>query len=913
MAHDDRTPDFEDLLAAFDIPDVPSMCGTHREQDYLFNGLLGGRSNMFITNSYRISDKKINFNERNLTPTSKLTLGTSVKRPLSSKPHTVDESAASAKRFQSSGYREDDVESAPRTPQDAVISNNTPLSPPSDLGDEATYQLSTNALPPYVPTCPPDKFKLTFPSEGFKCEECGDKFLLQSSLLQHLQRRSVYISFNCESCKEVLVYYNRCNLLRHIQSHREKNQPSDIKKAEVAPLPRELIDHVPSPPAAAIEVPAEVVRTSSSGRGGQASSAVVNGSSRLGKVGVKDSAGRFRCSECSQFFESAAAIEDHFGRSQNMPLATSQCSKCSMTCPSKCSLSAHQRIHLQSMPFVCPECGQKISENWTAFQSHLSIKCLHYSRSIGYKCSICISLFGAAELLRQHIIAVHGDAYYKCQACPMAFKSGTTFDTHKKTSHLTMDVQCKMIFKCPLCDTVFHSSEQLHTHLDVHIKEQIKATKFLFKCLECYKLLESKPALVGHLREVHPSAVNKEVCVECGHEFDDGVALAVHVKNEHSSLPDGASPGTREVARQNKVPTHQGLTQCKQCERVFQTGHGYNIHKQRCHGNAVFLICFVCNKKCASRLELAVHGRQHQKEGALLCTVCSNLTFESRNGLAKHLDAHAGNMKLPAKCDYCGLEMETVDVVASHLKMEHGFSSFRCDKCDSLFHTTKSLTRHQRVMHNPGGPCRKYVCWICKERDFGKRSLLEKHIVTVHKVLAKNIDYSQMMKLKRPPIKIKIPRPVYMAAVQQNNQEREAIVDAVATLPKKLRVSEDSGLYVCFKCDFTAAGRDAFIDHIAQHKTERSSYQCQECGACFVVKPSLLKHLSIIHKIADPEGCSVDEDDFRVGSTNPLACEVCGREFPSDLPLKAHLRTHGMAFIRSRRLVSTSESSPSSS
>ena len=40
---------------------------------------------------------------------------------------------------------------------------------------------------------------------------------------------------------------------------------------------------------------------------------------------------------------------------------------------------------------------------------------------------------------------------------------------------------------------------------------------------------------------------------------------------------------------------------------------------------------------------------------------------------------------------------------------------------------------------------------------------------------------------------------------------------------------------------------------------------------------------------------------------NPLECRVCYKVFDNEAAVKAHLRTHGMAFIRNRRTKAPSQ------
>lgn len=715
-------------------------------------------------------------------------------------------------------------------------------------------QLSTNVLPPYIPS-----FNSTFQknqnSEKFNCVDCGDQFVLETSLSRHLERRSVLAKLSCESCGKLLVYYNRCALLAHIRSHQEKGECSDIRNATVVPLPRELMDGFICP------------ASSSSSE-----NAMAEKTDNTQNSDFQDALNKFRCPECNALVDSAKSRENHFGSNHNLPLQAAVCSKCNMTCPTKCSLIAHQRIHLRGRPYICPECGECFIGTWERFQHHLKLKCLHFSRLVGYKCSLCSILYDSTDSLQIHIIDMHSEAYYKCQACPMAFKAPTTFDTHRKSAHPTTEIQCTIITKCPLCDTVFHSKEILQTHLQAHIKDQLHNTKFVFKCPECEELLETKPSLSLHIQQFHPHLVSQKVCSQCGLTFSTSRGLKEHTKDVHQGR------------------NGHFTTKCGMCHRKFQTIHGYRIHRQRCHGTLT-LRCATCGETSVNKIELASHGMQHLKEGIHVCLVCNNEKYSDSNALLTHLQHHAKNAKYPNQCLQCMQTLNDAKEAFSHLKEEHKLTVFHCTKCDISYESSVRLARHHKVMHEEFGLKKRHVCWICKEYGFSKRAILKRHITSKHSIPEDEIDFSQA---PYPPIKIRIP----LLAVKRHYSCDDKLSSQDTPLAKKC--SNVNKQYVCAKCDFRSSDSSSFKEHIIIHKTEKASFQCTECGSSFVVEPSLRRHLLIAHKIHDVNRF-LSKTNKPSKNSNGFECKVCFETFENNDLLQTHLRIHGMAFIQSAK------------
>lgn len=59
------------------------------------------------------------------------------------------------------------------------------------------------------------------------------------------------------------------------------------------------------------------------------------------------------------------------------------CTTCPMIMSNRCSFNAHQRIHKNRPPHVCPECGGNFL--LANFEAHLKDACLHFSRRVGYR------------------------------------------------------------------------------------------------------------------------------------------------------------------------------------------------------------------------------------------------------------------------------------------------------------------------------------------------------------------------------------------------------------------------------------------------------------------------------------------------------------------------------------------------
>lgn len=126
-------------------------------------------------------------------------------------------------------------------------------------------------------------------------------------------------------------------------------------------------------------------------------------------------------------------------------------------------------------------------------------------------------------------------------------------------------------------------------------------------------------------------------------------------------------------------------------------------------------------------------------------------------------------------------------------------------------------------------------------------------------------------------------------------------------------------IHKCAVCSFTTEDVAAFHGHIPQHKSDGSSFQCQQCGLCYTSHHSLARHLFIVHRLKEPQGLGrckgrgkdddesqrenqLDVTDENSDGTPNTKCKVCAKVFETEGHLNTHMRTHGMAFIKSKRL-----------
>ncbi|GIY79857.1 zinc finger protein 532 [Caerostris extrusa] len=685
---------------------------------------------------------------------------------------------------------------------------------------ENLQQLSTNALPAYTPNSPPSSIDANF--EVHCCSDCGDTFAMKSSLNFHLERRSVLIKFPCETCKSVRIFYNRCTLKSHIRTHTDKNEPSSIEMAVVNPLPRVFMDGLQTEFVNILDDELNSMDDSNE----MTPTALLEFSLKEDDSSVtlmkekSAKSSKIKCSDCNEEFESAEGRKEHLTNGEKVPVLASQCNKCGMLCPSKCSLKAHQRLHLQVSPYICPECGESPDAYWINFSHHVKFKCFHFARGIGYKCPICKKVSPNQDTLLKHL-EVHTEKYLKCESCPRAYITAVAFDDHIKEFHLGRTAKYATIFKCSLCDIVFLGNEENLAHRSSHMKEQY--CEYVFNCMQCGKAMENKVQLLEHIKSTHPK-------------------IYQHIVSNDTKKKDTLS-----------AVGYKGKFECILCNCKFNNFQGYSVHLSRSHVN-MNQPCNYCFMIIGNRKEMITHGKKHLVKGNVVCLLCNNMKCSDERRLDVHLSkGHTDKLQCGSVCPICTELMPTSFAALNHLRVEHYLIASSTNQM-----TEKNVSNSENT-----------------------DAELQEHLKTTH-----DVDSQTQQNV--------------VLTSDENKESRS----------KKQRIEEN----VCAKCNFESSDRETFKKHLLSHKTNKSTFQCQECGLCFVVEPALVKHLRIIHKINDAkkyienEGTNFMPDcnkTAEVNSCDSLICNVCFTTFETEAQLKTHMRSHGMAFIRANTKVSS--------
>ncbi|XP_032278800.1 zinc finger protein 532 isoform X4 [Phoca vitulina] len=509
---------------------------------------------------------------------------------------------------------------------------------------------------------------------------------------------------------------------------------------------------------------------------------------------------------------------------------------------------------------------------------------------------------------------------YKCLECGDSFALEKSLTQHYDRRSVRIEVTCNHCTK----NLVFYNKCSLLSHARGHKEKGVvmQCSHLILKPVPADQMIVSPSSNTSTLSSALPSSVGAGTHTVT--KIQSGITGTVI--SAPSSTP--IIPAMPLDEDPSKLCRHS--LKCLECNEVFQDETSLATHFQQAadtsgqsmHGT---LKSIEGPPNLGINLPLSIkpatqNSANQNKEDTRSMNGKEKLEKKSPSPVKKSMEPK--KVASPGwTCWECDRLFTQRDVYISHVRKEHGkqMKKHPCRQCDKSFSSSHSLCRHNRIKHK--GIRKVYTCSHCPEsrRTFTKRLMLEKHIQLMHGI--KDPDLKEMTEatneeepeIKEDP-KVPSPKRKLEEPVLEFRPPRGAITQPL----KKLKINVFK-VHKCAVCGFTTENLLQFHEHIPQHKSDGSSYQCRECGLCYTSHVSLSRHLFIVHKLKEPQPVSKQngageenqqenkpspEDESPDGAGSDRKCKVCAKTFETEAALNAHMRTHGMAFIKSKRASS---------
>uniref|UniRef100_A0A2K5YK38 C2H2-type domain-containing protein n=1 Tax=Mandrillus leucophaeus TaxID=9568 RepID=A0A2K5YK38_MANLE len=547
---------------------------------------------------------------------------------------------------------------------------------------------SVNPVPVYIPNLsPPANAGIMLPMHGCKCLECGDScspaLWETKSLTQSCDRWIVCIKVTCNHCTKNLIFYNKCSLLSYARGHKEKGVVMQCSHLILKPVPADQMTVSPSSntstSTSTLQSPVGAsTHTVAKIQSGITGTVILAPSSTPIIAAMpldEDPSKLLKRLECNEVFPDETSLATHFQQAADTS-GQKTCTICQMLLPNQCSYASHRRIHQHKSPYTCPEC-RAISRS-VHFQTHVTKNCLHYTRSVGFRCVHCNVVYSDGAALKSHIQGSRCEVFDKCPICPMAFKSAPSTHSHTYTQHPGIKIEePKIIWKCSMCDTVLTLQTLLYHHFDQHIENQKVS---VFKCPDCSLLYAQRQLMMDHIKSAHGTLKSIEGPPNLG-----------------INLPLSIKPATQNSANQNKEDT-KSMYGKEKLEKKSPSPVKKNQWKPRKCPGLGGRIGSVTACSCREMSEIKEDTEVPRPKRKLEEPV---LEFRPpRGAITQPLKKLKINVLQVHRCVVCGFTTENLLQFHEHIPQHKSDgSSYQCRECGLYYTSHVSLSRHLFIVH----------------------------------------------------------------------------------------------------------------------------------------------------------------------------------------------------------------------
>ena len=304
-----------------------------------------------------------------------------------------------------------------------------------------------------------------------------------------------------------------------------------------------------------------------------------------------------------------------------------------------------------------------------------------------YHCSLCDTVCGSAQHMRQHMTCHSDIRPNQCSMCPRKYKHKMDLKYHMET-HL--DIRR---YACELCDYKSLRKSHLKVHMDTHRQKTVE-------CEVCNKKFKSADGLKLHSR-IHTGETAVQ-CPICDKTITQPNYLKIHMNIHTGVRPYKCGFCDKSFLRQHQMKDHEKIHEnarafvCHLCGKSFNTNACLASHMFSHNGGKKKIYeCEICSKAFISPGAVKEHKMRIHDVGVkpYNCETCGEC-FVNRRDLRRHNLSHTGEK--PYKCDYCSARFTQHGTRNTHMLIHTGAKPQECKICDMKFRHLSSLNNHMK-------------------------------------------------------------------------------------------------------------------------------------------------------------------------------------------------------------------------
>ncbi|KAL0819590.1 hypothetical protein ABMA28_007678 [Loxostege sticticalis] len=341
------------------------------------------------------------------------------------------------------------------------------------------------------------------------------------------------------------------------------------------------------------------------------------------------------------------------------------------------------------------------------------------------------------------------------------------------------------------------------------------------------------------------------------------------------------------------------------------------------------------------------------KRLTLKCKKCPKVYKFKKNYIKHCLNEHS---KTPGSvsCPQCPVTCPNKQILAKHIENTHNRQEFKCPKCSKKFVRHAHVLRHLAQSGCDGSPAASYPCEICNS-TFSRKDNLMVHLRFQH-ILNNSYSckYSCDYQTKNFSKLVKHWLYTHNDPVKFECDICGKSTSSRTSMAKHLEIHGEKK-YICTTCGYSTFTAEVLKRHrlthvkdkphrceicgqsyiqrlqLQRHLERHVSNTCSTCGQKFNTKARLIiherTHLGLIRLVCPYDTCPNSKKEFSNElslhnhiqghlSQKRFPCEVCGKQYFSEVNMRRHLSTHRLdkprrcmycvtarAYIRGEQLV----------
>ncbi|CAM9906159.1 unnamed protein product [Lampetra planeri] len=307
---------------------------------------------------------------------------------------------------------------------------------------------------------------------------------------------------------------------------------------------------------------------------------------------------------------------------------------------------------------------------------------------------------------------------YRCPECGDSFSLEASLFRHYARRSLRIEVTCNHCSR----GLVFYNKCSLLSHARQHKERGV--------VMQCSHLV-MRPLPLDQLSVPGPELTTVAPGSGPSSGLPDPPTGAAGAGGGVISGSDGPSPSAALPLQEDPMRLTRYGSRCLECSRQFVDGPSLAKHFQQ-QDDAATQTCQVCQMLLPNKCSFAAHSRIHQHKSPYTCPECGAVCRSS------HFQSHIKDIclhytrKVGYRCVHCGLIFAELPALKSHIQSTHCEVFYKCPLCPMAFKSAPSTHSHAYTQHpgvKVGDSKIIYKCSMC-DTVFTQQTLLCSHFDT---------------------------------------------------------------------------------------------------------------------------------------------------------------------------------------